>query len=542
MKKFSVLLCALLSFSLTFGQELENTLVDLSTPQRSVITHLSLLQPESYSLERSAQVFLREGMTLEEAQKVALEWKQILDGKGLYIDVTEIPDVANYSDSITHSSRYILVSEYPDIYLERIDGRWVYSERSIAAILKLYDQVVPPLSEIFMKVVPRYANNQFLGLKIWQYVGMAFILLISLFAFYIFTFILKRIIFQILRKLKYDDEARRFVIPIARPFSYFIIFYAIKYFLPALQFPIEVSQYLVLGLDVAIPVFWIIIFYRIVDLILDHVEAKLRRKESSTLNRQLTPLLSRLMKVIVVVIGLLYVLNNIGTDIRAFLAGLSIGGLAFALAAQDTLKNFFGSLMIFLDRPFQIGDWITSGPIDGTVEEVGFRATRIRTFRNSVTYVPNARLVDSMVDNHGMRVYRRLYINIGITYDTPVDLIETYVKGLRKIVENHPETRKDYYEVHLNDMGDFSLKIMFYIFFQVPTWSDELRCRHEILLEVIRLAENIGVRFAFPTQTLHMETFPDKSSLTPLYADSAEEFDAKMHAYFANKDGKRLNG
>jgi len=210
--------------------------------------------------------------------------------------------------------------------------------------------------------------------------------------------------------------------------------------------------------------------------------------------------------------------------------------LAFALAAQDTVKNFFGSIMIFIDKPFQIGDWITAGDIDGTVEEVGLRSTRIRTFRNSVVYVPNGNLANATVDNHGLRIFRRFYSQIAINYDTPPDLIELFVEGLKKIVQDHPHTRKDYYEIHLNDMADSSLNIMFYIFFNVPSWSEELKCRHEIILSIIRLTDHIGINFAFPTHTIHVENFPGESSLSPQY-ESKSTLRPKMENFLRkNKD------
>jgi MscS family membrane protein len=249
----------------------------------------------------------------------------------------------------------------------------------------------------------------------------------------------------------------------------------------------------------------------------------------------LVPLIKKALKIFVVIIGALAILSNLNVDIIPLLAGLSIGGLAFALAAQDTIKNFFGSIMIFIDKPFQIGDWITSGNIDGTVEEVGFRATRIRTFRNSVTYVPNGMIADSTVDNHGLRAYRRFYTHIAITYDTPPELINLFVDGLRQIVEKHPHTRKDYYNIYLNDMADFSLNIMFYIFFEVPGWPEELKSRHEILIEVIRLAEELGINFAFPTQTLHMETFPEKKGNSPVYEKSSPGMRKRLES-FLKKD------
>jgi MscS family membrane protein len=209
--------------------------------------------------------------------------------------------------------------------------------------------------------------------------------------------------------------------------------------------------------------------------------------------------------------------------------------LALALAAQDTIKNLFGSIMIFVDRPFQIGDWINFDGKDGTVEEVGFRSTRVRTFANSVISVPNGRIADMTVDNLGLRTYRRFTTSITITYDTPPALITAFVEGLRQIVANHPDTRKDYYHVYVNNLGSHSIDILFYIFFAVPGWPEELKARHEIILQSIELAETLGVRFAFPTQTIHMEDLPGQQTLSPQYDTDPERMRAKIAAFIASK-------
>jgi MscS family membrane protein len=313
-----------------------------------------------------------------------------------------------------------------------------------------------------------------------------------------------------------------------------VVFLFIMIFYPVLQLPVEITRYISFAFRAILPFFATIVFYKLVDVFSLYLES-LAGKGESNLDNHVIPLIRKVLRVFVVVIGGLFILQNLDVNITALLAGISIGGLALALAAQDTLKNFFGSLMIFIDKPFSVGHWITTGDLDGTVEEVGFRSTRIRTFRNSLTYVPNGKLADSTIDNHGLREYRRFFFHIAITYDTPPDLIEVFVEGLRKIVDTHPNTRKDFYIVEFNDMGDFSLKIMFYIFFAVPTWPQELKARHEVLIEIVRLAEKLGVRFAFPTQTVHMESFPDKKGLTPKHDMSMGEFRQVMEDYFQNR-------
>jgi MscS family membrane protein len=255
-----------------------------------------------------------------------------------------------------------------------------------------------------------------------------------------------------------------------------------------------------------------VIFFKLVDVLAAYFH-KLATKTESTLDDQLVPLLRKTFKAFVILVGTLFILRDgLNLDIIPFLTGLSIGGLAIALAAQDTIKNFFGSVMIFIDKPFQVGDWITSGEIDGTVEEVGFRSSRIRTFRNSLMYVPNGKIADAILDNHGLRQYRRFYTTLTITYDTPPELIEEFVKGLQEIVLAHPKTRKDAFNIYFNNLSPYSQDIMFYIFFEVPTWPEELAARHEILIQIVKLANSLRVKFAFPTQTLHMDGFPENKS------------------------------
>ena len=200
------------------------------------------------------------------------------------------------------------------------------------------------------------------------------------------------------------------------------------------------------------------------------------------MDEQLVPIMTRTLQAVIIVIAMLSALQLLDVNVTALIAGISIGGLAIALAAQDTVKNLFGSFTIFLDKPFQIGDWVNFNGVDGTVEEVGFRSTRVRTFANSLVSVPNGKLADMIINNYGLRVYRRYSTTITITYGTKPELIEQFVEGLRQIVALHPDTRKDAFYVHLNGMSSSSLDILFYIFFDVPDWNAELKAKEEILL------------------------------------------------------------
>ena len=161
-----------------------------------------------------------------------------------------------------------------------------------------------------------------------------------------------------------------------------------------------------------------------------------------------------------------------------------------------------------LDRPFEIGDWIVTGGVEGSVESVGIRSTRVRTFYNSLITVPNSQLISAVVDNMGARRYRRYKTMIGVAYDTPPEKIDAFCAGIRELIRRHPYTRKDYYHVYFNEFADASLNVLLYCFHEAPDWGTELRERHRLFNDILRLARQLGVEFAFPTQTVHLHQAP----------------------------------
>ena len=254
--------------------------------------------------------------------------------------------------------------------------------------------------------------------------------------------------------------------------------------------------------------------YRLVDIVGKYMTERALESESKH-DDLLVPIIVRTLKIFIIVAGIVAFAYQVSTDPTSLLTGLGLGGLAFALAAKDVVANVFGSITILLDRPFRIGDWVTMGDIDGNVESVGIRSTRIRTFYNSLITVPNSAITNTHVDNMGRRRYRRIKTTLGIAYDTPPETIEAFCEGVRELIRKHPYTRKDYYHVYLNDFGESSLNILLYCFVETPEWGTELRERHRLLADILRLAETLGVEFAFPTRTLFMrqEDTPEPGSV-----------------------------
>ncbi|GAB4239671.1 MAG: hypothetical protein Tsb0034_15810 [Ekhidna sp.] len=526
------LACILLSVIALHVASAQEKVADLSSPQGAVHTHLDNLQPDNYNDSLAALPFRRGEITLKQAKNYAVKFKRVLDGRGIYVYTDEIPKSKNYYDSASKSNKYVLLKEYPKIFLLKADnGKWYYSDSSLDAIDDLYDDTFRFGTGKLLNLLPQLGTKKMLGLYTYQYIAIFILALISALVYKLFAFVTERIISRVLKKAGYKgDTSEKYLWMIARPTSVFIIVLLLMIFTPALQLPATYSKYVNLILRVMVPLFGTIIAYRMVNIASVFL-MRMAQKTESTLDDQLVPLLRKTLKTFVIIIGTLFILDNLDVPILPLLTGLSIGGLAFALAAQDTIKNFFGSVMIFIDKPFQVGDWITSNDVDGTVEEVGLRSSRVRTFRNSVIYIPNSKLADNVIDNHGLRKYRRFYTQIAVTYDTPPELIDVFVQGLRKIVDNHPKTWKDNYHVYFNDMASSSLNIMFYVFFEVPTWAEELQCRHEILMQIVKLAKQIGVNFAFPTQTLHIENLPGQPSLSPTYMN-AQDATAKTQSFF----------
>ncbi len=231
------------------------------------------------------------------------------------------------------------------------------------------------------------------------------------------------------------------------------------------------------------------------------------RRTINRLDDVLVPLLRKTAKIVVVIIGAIFILRALGvgdTTVNKMFAGLGLGGLAFALAAQDTLKNFFGSIAVVLDRPFQVGDWIKIGSVEGTVESVGLRSSRIRTFYNSQITVPNSEILNATVDNMGRRRFRRIRCMISVTYSTTPEQLDAFCEGIRELIRQLPYMRKDYFHAYVNEFAGSSIDILLYCFLETPDWSTELRERHRLFLDILRVARRLGVEFAFPTQTVHL--------------------------------------
>ena len=235
---------------------------------------------------------------------------------------------------------------------------------------------------------------------------------------------------------------------------------------------------------------------------------KLDEQLDVNLNKTLMTFLKKALKVLLIVLAAIAILSETGTNVTTIITGLGLGGLTFALAAQDTAQNLFGGLVILLDKPFAVDDWISTPNIEGVVEDITFRSTRIRTFPNALVIVPNSSLVSSPITNWSRMNKRRATFSIGLTYDTPKEKMEECVARITEMVNSNEEILANDTVIRFNSFQDSSLEISLMYFTKPTSFSDFQRIKEQVNYGIMQIVEDLGLSFAFPTQTLYVH--PDK--------------------------------
>lgn len=227
------------------------------------------------------------------------------------------------------------------------------------------------------------------------------------------------------------------------------------------------------------------------------------QRENSKLDSNIFIILERISRYTIWFVGIVIALHNIGVEIGTLIAGLGIGGVAVALAAQDTLKNLFGGITLFIDRPFKIGDRIKIGTIDGFVKDIGLRSLRIRTLDERTITIPNYQVVDSTLENISSEPNRRVQLRLGLTYDTTPEKMELAMTILRNMPLQIKEITKEV-DVSFIEYGDFALQILF--IYRVRKDKDIFKTQSIVNLEILRQFNANGLEFAFPTQTIYSKS------------------------------------
>lgn len=294
-----------------------------------------------------------------------------------------------------------------------------------------------------------------------------------------------------------DDTLLR---TLQKPITFLVIVSAYFYSVKFLHFSLNTESILLNIAYIFIALGITSIISRIIDAVISEVILPISEKSETSFDNHLIPVIQKAVRAIIWSLGLVVGLDNIGFDITAMIAGLGIGGLALALAAQDSVKNIFAGIMIFLDKPFKIKDRIKIDGHDGVVEEVGLRSTRIRTLEGRIVTIPNCTFTDNSVINVTSQPALKVKINLGLTYDTNENDMQKAINILQDIVKNQDAITDDY-AAGFNGFGDFSLNILF--MYYVRPESHWLNTQTLVNKEVLKRFNEEGLEFAFPTQTIY---------------------------------------
>ncbi|HHT46394.1 MAG TPA: mechanosensitive ion channel family protein [Firmicutes bacterium] len=324
-----------------------------------------------------------------------------------------------------------------------------------------------------------------------------FLVFRKIFVKYIFKIILK------LTKRTKTDLDDNILLSFESPLGYFFLVLGLYFSLSIL--PLTAYQDMLL-LELFRALIVILVTWGFYNFIGTFLFWELGRKFGIELDKILIPFLVKMLRLILVALALIIIADEWGYNISAFITGLGLGGLAISLAAKDALANIIGGIVILTEKPFSIGDWIYTPSVEGTVEDISFRSTRVRTFAQALVTVPNSTLAGESITNWTRMGKRRITFNLRVTLTTPKEKLKRCVQKIRDMLENHPEIHKETIFVRFDQFNESSLDIFLYFFTVTTIWGEFLRVKEDVNFKIMEILEQEGVSIAFPSRSVYLET------------------------------------
>ncbi len=267
-----------------------------------------------------------------------------------------------------------------------------------------------------------------------------------------------------------------------------------------LSFPEKIMEWInnLYMVMIVLTITWLLA--RLIDAIIKEYVVPITKKTKGDFDDQIIPIIRKAIRVAIWIMGIIIALNNAGYNVGALLAGLGIGGIALAMAAKDTVANFFGGITIFTDKPFTINDRVKINGFDGTITEIGIRSTRLKTLENRIVTIPNSKFTDGMVENVSSEPHRKVVLKLGLVYETTASKIQNGMKALQTIVDENEDLEENTV-ISFNEFGDFSLGILF--IYYIKKGADIMGVQTNVNMEVKRRFEELDIEMAFPTQTVY---------------------------------------
>lgn len=336
-----------------------------------------------------------------------------------------------------------------------------------------------------------------------------YIYAVAIFIFFqVFRVVLRNLAYKLVQKTtnQHDDEI---FAALEKPVDYIFIVIGAVFAKSVLVLSDDVSIFIdhVLRSAFIITVFWGLV--RVLNHLAVHVH-KITNRFGDKISADVANFIVKSIRFFIVILGAIAVFQEWGYNVSGFLASLGLVGMALALAAKDTAANLFGSLVIFTDKPFKVGDWIKTPEVEGTIETIGIRSTKVRTFAQALVTVPNATLANSAILNWSKMGKRRIKMNVGLTYQTKGETVKKIVDEIKDMLENHPEIHQDTIHIYFTAFNSSSLDIFCYFFTKTTNWGEFMAVQEDTNLKIMEIVERNGSSFAYPTQTLYLNNEDNK--------------------------------
>ncbi|MCL2013111.1 MAG: mechanosensitive ion channel family protein [Cystobacterineae bacterium] len=341
------------------------------------------------------------------------------------------------------------------------------------------------------------------GLSYWQWLALPLFALL----FWVATGLLKNVSKKLLFKLfppKPEGDNQALATKLANPIRLLWFSILMQLFVPALALPPQVGTQVknVLAASLIAALFWSLL--KLVDVAAGVVKKRLSSRGADSANTLILST-SRLVKGLLLVLGVLSLLHYFGYPVSSMLAGLGVGGIAVALASQKTIENLLGAFLIRLDQPFKLGDFVHIGEVKGYVEHIGFRSTRIRTLERTLVTLPNGALADQRIENHATKDRFRLSAVVGLVYETQASQMKAILAGIESMLKTHPKIwEPNTITVYFKEMAASSLEVEMVAYFLAASSKEFNAIRQEVLLKTMEIVESAGSAMAFPSSTIYL--------------------------------------
>ncbi len=368
----------------------------------------------------------------------------------------------------------------------------------------LFDSIQPYINKLYANHYGRYLADTLFGIPL----GNLLAAFLVAFLVIILRKYLTRIVTGFLLKLAHKTDTKLddiIVHELKSPIRFFFVIIALDLFFQFIFLDNRYTQLLLSSLLI-FDLYWI--FYALTPALQNFLLTHSR--QGGHISYELGRFIVRMVRLLVVLLGIISLLYNFGINVTAFVASLGLVGMAFALAAKDTAANLFGSIALMLDQSIRIGEWIKVNGVEGIVEDIGMRTTKIRTFEKSFVVVPNSIVANTNIENFSRRGIRRIKMVIGLTYDTTTAQMRRVTEDLRSMLQSHPGIAHDQtLLIRFDRFEDSYLGIFIYTFTNTSDWERYLEIKEDINLKIMEIVENNGLSFAFPSQSIYVEKLPD---------------------------------